>query len=359
MSPKEEHPHDLHDDEGYRLPIQAKNMIAGGIAGMIAKSVVAPVDRIKIMYQVSSARFRLRDLPSVGYKIVQNEGITALWKGNSATLIRVFPYAGIQFSVFNAMKSSFVGDDQNMDDSTTGVVPNDKKWNLTPMQSLFSGSVAGAISVLCTYPLDLTRAQLAVLKKHDGTRHGFIEVLRMNYKRGGMKGLYRGIEPTLLGMLPYAGVAFAINEQSKRHIHKIYNRDPTVVEKMICGGLAGLVAQSLTYPLEVTRRRMQTIGIISKSTDSAVNVLGAQVETKFAQSAAAIAESHVIKSSIDHNSSMVRVMRQLLLEQGVQGFFKGLTMNWLKGPLSFSISFTTFDLVKDWLEKIDTTNCKY
>lgn len=183
MSPKEEH-QDLHDEEGYRLPIQAKNMIAGGIAGMIAKSVVAPVDRIKIMYQVSSARFRLRDLPSVGYKIIQNEGITALWKGNSATLIRVFPYAGIQFSVFNAMKSFFVGDNQNMDDSTTGLVHNDKKWNLTPMQSLFSGSVAGAVSVLCTYPLDLTRAQLAVLKKQDGTRHGFIEVLRMNYKRG-------------------------------------------------------------------------------------------------------------------------------------------------------------------------------
>lgn len=183
MSPTKEDNQDLHHDEGYHLPIQAKNMIAGGIAGMIAKSVVAPVDRIKIMYQVSSARFRLRDLPSVGYKIVQNEGVSALWKGNSATLIRVFPYAGIQFSVFNAMKSFFVGDDEKMDDSS-GLVHNDKKWNLTPMESLFSGSVAGAVSVLCTYPLDLTRAQLAVLKKHDGTRHGFMEVLRMNYKRG-------------------------------------------------------------------------------------------------------------------------------------------------------------------------------
>lgn len=154
-------------------------------------------------------------------------------------------------------------------------------------------------------------------------------------------------------MLPYAGVAFAINEQTKRQIYKRYNRDPTVVEKMICGGLSGLAAQSLTYPFEVTRRRMQTMGITSISRNSAINILGAQVDTQIAQNAITTAERHIIQSSLDHNASMLRVMKQLMLEQGIQGFFKGLSMNWLKGPLSFSISFTTFDLLKDLLERID------
>lgn len=161
------------------------NMIAGGIAGMIAKTVVAPVDRIKILYQISSARFRLRDLPSVGYHIVQNEGFTALWKGNSATLVRVFPYAGIQFSVFNSMKSFFVERGSNgMESDASLTEKSDRKWSLSPMESLLSGATAGVVSVLCTYPLDLTRAQLAVLKKNDGSRHGFVEVLGMNYKKG-------------------------------------------------------------------------------------------------------------------------------------------------------------------------------
>ena len=35
------------------LPKELRNLIAGGIAGMVAKSVVAPLDRIKILYQVS------------------------------------------------------------------------------------------------------------------------------------------------------------------------------------------------------------------------------------------------------------------------------------------------------------------
>lgn len=59
---------------------------------MIAKSVVAPMDRIKIMYQVTSATFRLRDVPRVAWSIVQKEGWQALWKGNSVTMMRVFPY---------------------------------------------------------------------------------------------------------------------------------------------------------------------------------------------------------------------------------------------------------------------------
>ena len=74
------------------LPKEMRNLLCGGVAGMIAKSFVAPIDRIKIMYQVTSAQFRLRDVPKVAWSIVQKEGWQALWKGNTVTMIRVIPY---------------------------------------------------------------------------------------------------------------------------------------------------------------------------------------------------------------------------------------------------------------------------
>jgi hypothetical protein len=77
---------------------------------MLAKSAVAPVDRIKILYQVTNAHFRLRDIPTVMRTIIQTEGLAALWKGNGATMIRVFPYSGIQFMVFDYCKSYFLGE---------------------------------------------------------------------------------------------------------------------------------------------------------------------------------------------------------------------------------------------------------
>ena len=95
------------------LPKAARNLLAGGLAGMIAKSFVAPIDRIKILYQVTSAQFRLRDVPRVAYSIIEKEGWAALWKGNTATMIRVFPYSGIQFMVFDYCKTYFLLKDKN------------------------------------------------------------------------------------------------------------------------------------------------------------------------------------------------------------------------------------------------------
>lgn len=360
------------------IPNEVKHLIAGGISGMLAKTIVAPIDRIKILYQVTATPFRLRDVPKVAMKICEEEGISALWRGNTATMVRVFPYAGIQFMIFNKIKEIFVDNSENEALKRSNANVNDvilkriatkqrlddKKWGMKPLESLFAGSMAGATSVLMTYPLDLTRAQLAVSK---GNGSGFVKVLCSNYSNGGVTGLFQGITPTLLGMLPYAGVAFTINEQSKRQIYKMKHRDPTVAEKMVCGGLAGLVAQSMTYPFEVTRRRMQTIGILSSTKDTAVNVLGGNLEIKPALDAATIAEKHVVdasttaavespsastkSSALQKSPSMLRIMKQVMQEQGINGFFKGLSMNWLKGPVSFAISFTAFDLVKEWIDE--------
>ena len=157
------------------LPREMRSLLAGGVAGMAAKSIVAPIDRIKILYQVSSRIFRLQDVPRIATKIIRDEGFTALWKGNTATMIRVFPYSGIQFMVFDRCKTFFLHKH-----SQSGV---DRAWGLSPMESLVSGSVAGICSAACTYPLDMTRAQLAVLKSKKHARNvGFVGVLVKNYK---------------------------------------------------------------------------------------------------------------------------------------------------------------------------------
>lgn len=102
------------------------------------------------------------------------------------------------------------------------------------------------------------------------------------------------------------------------------------MEKMQCGAISGLFAQTVTYPLEITRRRMQTIGIVPTSgKDAAVNELGVKDTPHMARPA-----------------NMVTTVRLLYQEQGLRGMFKGVSMNWMKGPVAFSISFTTFDIVQ-------------
>lgn len=180
-----EHKDDWLRDEVLKLPKELRNVFAGGIAGMIAKSFVAPFDRIKILYQISSAEFHIYNVPKVAYKIFQTEGLSALWKGNTATMIRVFPYSGIQFMVFDRCKTYLLREQEMRYVQRKTIDPNapKPKWGLSPMESLSSGMLAGAISVCATYPLDLTRAQLAVLRrKHDAPNVKFWEVIGINYK---------------------------------------------------------------------------------------------------------------------------------------------------------------------------------
>jgi molybdopterin-guanine dinucleotide biosynthesis protein A len=65
---------------------------------------------------------------------------------------------------------------------------HNSKAGLTPMESLFSGMAAGASSAVCTYPLDLARAQLAVLrgvkKKKDATKVEVVDVTQPKRRKG-------------------------------------------------------------------------------------------------------------------------------------------------------------------------------
>lgn len=98
------------------------------------------------------------------------------------------------------------------------------------------------------------------------------------------------------------------------------HRQPHPFERMIFGACAGLIGQSASYPLDVVRRRMQTAGITGHPRTSIACTL----------------------------STIVR-------EEGVvRGLYKGLSMNWLKGPIAVGISFTTFDLMQILLRRLQS-----
>jgi solute carrier family 25 protein 42 len=95
------------------------------------------------------------------------------------------------------------------------------------------------------------------------------------------------------------------------------------MERIQCGAFAGLIAQTLTYPIEVTRRRMQTIGMCN---DSALSALGVE-------------QGRAPTPAKPQLPSMTNTVAQLDQEQGVRGFFKGVSMNWMKGPVAFAIKW--------------------
>jgi len=80
--------------------------IAGGVAGCVAKTVVAPLDRVKILFQASNPEYQKyagtwSGAFHAGTQIYKESGVLGLFQGHSATLLRIFPYAAVKFMAYD------------------------------------------------------------------------------------------------------------------------------------------------------------------------------------------------------------------------------------------------------------------
>ena len=121
-----------------------------------------------------------------------------------------------------------------------------------------AGAAAGATATALTYPLDLLRARQAAHWAVTPRYRGYVSGLQEIVRTEGPRALWAGLGPTLVGIVPYAGLSFGTYETLKAMLP----RDEQTGQlpsgyRLAAGGLAGLVAQTATYPLHVVRRRMQ------------------------------------------------------------------------------------------------------
>ncbi|XP_026292992.1 solute carrier family 25 member 16-like [Frankliniella occidentalis] len=299
---------------------QYKTLLSGGIAGMCSKTTVAPLDRIKILFQAHNSHYKNLGVWSGLNAIRKNEGFMALYKGNGAQMVRIFPYAAIQFTAFEQYKKtfkSFLGTDTVLGAFAV---------------KFGAGACAGTTAVTATYPLDTVRARLAFQVKGEHKYKGIIDAFKTIYKsEGGLLALYRGFIPTLCGIFPYAGCSFYSFETLK-NLCMLYLPSYTcetcaentgglvllLPAKLVCGGFAGAVAQIVSYPLDVTRRRMQ-LAMMDQET------------AKFAQ-------------------SMWGTLKMTYKENGiVRGLYRGMSTNFYRAGPMFAVSFSTFELMKQLL----------
>ena len=115
-----------------------------------------------------------------------------------------------------------------------------------------------------------------------GEYRNIVHVFQTIIEREGLMKLYRGFTPTMVGIIPYAGTSFSTYEMLKRHWADKANEEgltptePKPLQRLLFGGVAGLLGQGASYPLDIVRRRMQTasqMGIDAKRYKSILGTL--------------------------------------------------------------------------------------
>jgi len=226
----------------------------GGVSAAISKTAAAPIERVKLLIQNQDEMLKTGRLtePYKGIadcfsRVMKEEGVVSLWRGNMANVIRYFPTQALNFAFKDQFKRMF-GFSKERDGYA--------KWFAG---NLASGGAAGAASLLFVYSLDYARTRLAndnKSAKKGGQRqfNGLLDVYKKTLQSDGIQGLYRGFNISCVGIIVYRGLYFGMYD-SLKPLLPANLRDSFFASFLLGWGIT-IGAGLASYPIDTVRRRM-------------------------------------------------------------------------------------------------------
>lgn len=270
---------------------------AGGAAGAVARTATAPLDRIKLLFQVQAvatsgtSATAYTGVGQAAAKIIREEGFLAFWKGNGVNIIRIFPYSAAQLASNDTYKRLLA----------------DENHELTVGRRLVAGACAGMTATALTHPLDTVRLRLALPNHpYHGATHAAMTMARTE----GLGSLYKGLVPTLIGIAPYAALNFASYDLIKKWIYH-GEKPQSAAANLLVGGCSGTIAATICYPLDTIRRRMQMKG--------------------------------------QAYANQMDAFRTIMAREGLRGFYRGWSANTIKVVPQNAIRMVSYEALKGLL----------
>merc|ERR1712093_582143 len=275
------------------------NLAAGGVSGAVAKTITAPLEKVKLAIQnqdsnprvLSGEMKRYTGMVDCAKRHVSELGASSLWRGNVANCVRYVPTAAFNLMFKDTIKGMFPKYNKNTD------------FGMFAATQIASGAFAGGITNTLVYPLIYVRtvlgADLGKVKKYTG----MADCLAKTAKEGGFFSLYNGLFASSIGIVVYRGVQFGLQD-----IIKAFNPYQYAVS------VSGIAA----YPFDTMQRRLQ----IEASKPKAEQVY----------------------------DGMADCFRKILKNEGAKGFFKGALANILRGT-GAAIVLVMYDEIMNAIER--------
>ncbi|KAH7425241.1 hypothetical protein KP509_11G045800 [Ceratopteris richardii] len=286
-----------------------------GISNMCGAFVTNPVNVVKVRMQLNGALPSMSDRIYGGFiagilRIRRDEGFPALWRGTGAALLREASYSSIRMGLYEPFKMMLGGDDPAH----------------TPLWiKIVAGASAGVIGSAVANPTDVVMVRMQAQKpiqvhigggSHSGWNYsGPLQAFSSIARTEGLKGLYRGLLPTM----QRAALLNAAQAPSYDHAkHALLNAGLVhegVTCHMIASMIAGLMSAIVIAPVDLVRTR-----IMQQAVDS---------------------EGHGILYS-----STFDCFWKTLRSEGPQGLYKGFVPVWMRiGPHTI-VTFFIFEQLR-------------
>ena len=290
------------------------DLLLGGVVGAIAKTAMAPVERVKLLMQTMESNPDVisgKIKPYAGMADCFNrtradQGFKSFWRGNLVNCLRYAPQQGSALAFNDVLNDIFPAYSSKTD-----------FWKSFGVK-LASGGLAGALANTICFPFDFARTRLASdVKAGKGQFNGILDCIMSTVKSQGITGLYTGWTVTVLGAFVYRAGQLGCFKQ-------IQDMNPYKTDKGVLGAASAFLAVTaartvvmpFNYPFDTVRRRMMLQSEKSKA-------------------------DRLYKGSID-------CFTKVLQKEGMKGMYKGLVPELFRG-VGGSLVIVIYDRVKTML----------
>lgn len=315
-----------------------KDLAAGGLTGVITKSFAAPIERVKLLLQTQHGNLSINECNRYKgpidciHRVVREQGIMSLWRGNIANVIRYFPSQAISFAMKDKYKKILLK-----------VYNNSKIGHAEYLIiSLISGGTAGATALAVTHPMDVIRTRLSAdVGYSQATRQftGILHCMTTIFHKSGITGLYKGFAVSLTGAVLFRGLHMGGYDAIKRFF--MIDNKSSVFVKLLAAQSWTILCGTICYPLDTIKRRVMMQADVTSAaatkqaflsstanfiaTDSKnMNTSTSGATTTTTATITTTTTTTVYKGSID-------CFRRIIIEEGWQALFRGLSVNVFRG----------------------------
>ncbi|POI30734.1 hypothetical protein CIB84_005515 [Bambusicola thoracicus] len=218
-----------------------RHLVAGGGAGAVSRTCTAPLDRLKVLMQVHASRSNNMCIIGGFTQMIREGGTRSLWRGNGINVLKIAPESAIKFMAYEQIKR-FIGTDQEMlriherllAGSLAGAIAQSSIYPMETLKNawlqryavnsadpgvfvlLACGTISSTCGQLASYPLALVRTRMQAQASVEGapevTMRGLFKHI---LKTEGAFGLYRGLAPNFMKVIPAVSISYVVYENLK------------------------------------------------------------------------------------------------------------------------------------------------
>jgi solute carrier family 25 phosphate transporter 23/24/25/41 len=284
----------------------AQTFVAGGIAGAVSRTCTAPLDRIKLLAQEGRLQPRgnescggLARLSYIIAHVYRKGGCAAFWRGNGVNCLKAGPEHAAAFTCRQAYVNVLCED----------------PLKPTFIENCMVGSAAGCTAQAILYPVEVVKTRMAVADCHE--YRGIADCFKQSLRLRGLAGLYVGMGANMCGIFPHRGLEMGIFFTLESRF-KQQDDVATLRTSLGVGFVASTVAQTVTYPLNLCRTKLQTQGVNGRCAPY---------------------------------NGMVHCLVSVVKAEGFRGLFAGMAPNLLKAVPSSMLMYVTFRRVQHFFEQ--------